>query len=380
MNARVVIAGGGTGGHLFPALAVADAVESIDPSAEVRFLGARAGIEARVLPALGRPVELLDVERVRGRGTPAAARAAFRLAAGARAARDVLRRFGAGAVLGVGGYASAAGVVGAVAAGIPAALHEQNAVPGWTNRLLGPLAERVFVGFAPAASHWWGAPVTVSGNPVRPSIARRRSRPARGEPFADGTVHLLVLGGSQGARFLNERAPQVAARLADALSGTELTLEVVHQVGRGRVESVEAAYADAAVRARVLPFIDDMGEVLSWADAALCRAGASTIAELAATGLPAVLVPFPHAASDHQRANARVLVEAGAAHLAAEDDWSDEAVAGVLAGWAAQPGALRRAAQAARSVARDDAAEAIARALLELASGTAAVSAGRETQ
>lgn len=328
---RVVLAGGGTGGHLYPALAVADALRQLAPNADVRFLGSANGIEARVLPERGEPYWLIDATRLRGLGPVRTAVSAARLVRGIGAAAVCLRGFRPQFVLGVGGYASGAGIVAASILRIPRAIHEQNAVAGWTNRIAGKFVPRVFTSFSAADGAWSAGKVACVGNPVRPEIEAVSSRGLRGQ--GDGVLRVLVLGGSQGAQFLNEQLPALIGLVA-----RQRTVAVVHQCGRDNEEAVRTSYRLEApkVDVRVQDFIGDMTKAYGWADIAVCRAGASTVAELSAVGLPAVLVPFPYAAGDHQTANARHLVDAGGAWLAPQSEWTG-------ARWADLLGSIERA-------------------------------------
>jgi UDP-N-acetylglucosamine--N-acetylmuramyl-(pentapeptide) pyrophosphoryl-undecaprenol N-acetylglucosamine transferase len=297
----VLFAGGGTGGHVFPAVAVAESMQAL-ADVEPVFCGTARGVEARVIPARGWRLELLQVEPMKGGGPARAVRGAVVAARAALSAVALVRRLRPSAVLSVGGYA--AGPVSLVSSvlGAPVALLEPNEVMGLSNRLLAPFARRAYVAWEKTAAGVRPGRARVYGVPLRAGFAPR--------PYASrGTARVLVLGGSQGAAALNERMPEVAARLGDVAG-----LEVVHQAGRDRDAPVRVAYArEGVARVTVVPFIEDVAQALAEADVVVARAGASSIAELTAVGRAAVLVPFPHAADDHQARNAEALARAGGA-------------------------------------------------------------------
>jgi len=297
----VLVAGGGTGGHVFPAVAVAEAMQSI-AEVDVVFCGTPRGIEGRVVPARGWRLELLDVEPMKGGGAARAVRGAL---VATRATGDALRLVRAlrpAAVLSVGGYASGPVTLAAALLGVRVAVLEPNSVVGLANRLLAPFARRAYVAWPDAATRFRPSARRVLGVPLRSGF--------RPQPYAArGTARVVVLGGSQGAAALNDRMPEVAARLRDVS-----VLEVLHQAGRDRDEAVRAAYAREGVeRVSVVPFVEDVARVIADADVVVARSGASTLAEITAIGRAAVLVPFPHAADDHQARNAEALARAGGA-------------------------------------------------------------------
>jgi UDP-N-acetylglucosamine--N-acetylmuramyl-(pentapeptide) pyrophosphoryl-undecaprenol N-acetylglucosamine transferase len=276
----------------------------------VVWLGTTAGMEARLVPANGFPMEWVNIGGLRGKGIAALLLAPWRLVAAVAKAIAILRRVRPRVVLGAGGFVSGPGGVAAWALGIPLLIHEQNAVAGLTNRVLARLAREVFEAFP--GSFGAGIRAQCIGNPVRADIA---GLPAPGERLQGrhGPVRILILGGSQGARALNDMVPQALASLR-----LEIPMQIKHQAGQRGIEVARSNYAAAALAAEVLPFIDDMAAAYAWADIAICRAGALTITELQSAGLGAVLVPFPAAVDDHQTKNAAVMVAAGAACLAAE--------------------------------------------------------------
>ncbi|UGB46115.1 undecaprenyldiphospho-muramoylpentapeptide beta-N-acetylglucosaminyltransferase [Frateuria edaphi] len=350
----VLIMAGGTGGHIFPGLAVADVLRA--QGIPVAWLGAAGGMETRVVPAHGIELHTVAVGGLRGKGLKTRLLAPLMLARALFASLRVLRRVRPRSVLSMGGYVAGPGGVAARITATPLLVHEQNRVAGYTNRKLAGFARRVLAGFADALPNGeW------VGNPVRASIA---ALPPPAERFAtrSGRSQLLVLGGSLGARALNLALPQ-----ALALIPIDQRPVVRHQCGSRGLDEARAAYAQAGVEADVVPFIEDMAAAYGWADLAVCRAGALTIAELTAAGLGAVLVPFPYAVDDHQTGNAQALVEAGAAELIQERDLDVEKLAQRLAALLADRRQLTAMAEAARTQAKPDAAATIARACLEVA-------------
>ena len=348
-GADVLIAGGGTGGHVFPALALSRAL--VADGLVVHHAGTAAGLEARAVPAAGLPLHLLTGAQVRGGGAARAVAGLVALARGVREASALLARLQPRLIVGVGGYASVAAVAAARLRRLPVVLLEQNAVPGWANRLCGRVATRVCLGFAEAAP-WFPRGRTVhTGNPVRPEVLA-----APVPPPAPG-VGLLVFGGSQGARRINTAT--VAA--LELLGGVARGLRVVHQTGRADRDAIAADYARLGLAVRVEAFIDDMGSAYRAADLVVARAGAMSCAELTALGVPAVLVPYPFAADDHQRRNAEVLVAAGAARLLLDADCDGPRLADLLRTLVSDASERARMAAAARALGRPDAARAAAR-------------------
>ena len=345
----IVIMAGGTGGHVFPALAVADVLR--ERGHAVTWIGTRQGLEARVVPAAGIPMEWIEVGGVRGKGVSALLKTPFMLSRALVQALAVFRRLKPAAALGMGGFASGPGGIAARLAGCPLVVHEQNAVPGVTNRILSRMSGYVLEGFPgsfPARRR-----ARYVGNPVRSAIAALPP-PERRFTGRSGPRRLLVIGGSQGARVLNLNVPAAVANLEAG------SVEVLHQTGVKDAEAVSTLYRDHKVEARVTPFIDDMAAAYAWADLAVCRSGALTIAELSAAGLGALLVPFAAAADDHQTKNARFLVEQGAALLLAQSAATTEALAGALQVLLQDRERPLAMARAARALARGDAAELVA--------------------
>jgi len=358
MNAApVLIAAGGTGGHVFPALAVAEVLDAA--AVPVVWLGTHAGLEARAVPAAGIDMEWLTVGGLRGKGWRTRLAAPLVLARACAQAFAVLRRRRPRALLGMGGFVSGPGGLMARLVGCPLVVHEQNAVAGLTNRVLARFAVRVLEAVPGTFPARLGARHT--GNPVRASIAALAPPETR---FAarHGAPRLLVLGGSQGARALNEHLPRALAQLP-----ADCRPEVRHQCGVRHLEAARAAYAEAGVSAEVESFIDDMADAYGWADLVVSRAGAMSVAELAAAGVAALLIPFPHAVDDHQTRNAQWLVEAGAAVLVQERELDEARLVRELTALLGDRAALAERAHRARALARPDAAEAVARAVLEVA-------------
>ncbi len=350
MGTRVMIMAGGTGGHVFPALAVAAVLRA--RGAEVIWMGTRKGLEARVVPEAGFDIRWISVSGLRGKGVGTWLLAPFKLLWASAQALGILLSVWPGVVLGMGGFVTGPGGLVSWFLRRPLVLHEQNAVAGWTNARLVRLASRVLSGFPgvfPAV-----ASALHTGSPVRPEIASL-SAPEERLAGRRGPLRLLVLGGSLGAVALNRLVPQAVAGLEPALRP-----EIRHQAGRRDVDKALADYRTLGVVADVVAFIDDMAAVYAWADLVLCRAGALTIAELTAAGIGSILVPYPYAVDDHQTANARFLVNAGAALLAPQDALSAAQLREWLAGFGQDREKLLAMALAARRLARPQAAQDVA--------------------
>jgi UDP-N-acetylglucosamine--N-acetylmuramyl-(pentapeptide) pyrophosphoryl-undecaprenol N-acetylglucosamine transferase len=363
LSGPVLIMAGGTGGHVFPALALARLLRA--RSREVIWLGTRRGLEARVVPAESIPVEWLAVGGLRGKGITTVLLAPWQLLRALWQALSVMRRHRPAVVVGMGGFVTGPGGLAAWLCRRPLLIHEQNAIAGYSNRCLAPLAREVLTAFPSAFPHLRKA--RLIGNPVRGDIA---ALPLPAQRFAgrSGAVRLLVVGGSLGALRLNQAVPRALALLARESAAPRL--EVRHQTGDKHLDTTRAAYGEAAVSADVTAFITDMAQALGWADLVVCRAGALTIAELAAAGVAAVLVPYPHAVDDHQTHNARFLVAAGAARLVADATLTPEVLVRELRDLCADRSRLLAMAEAARHVARPDAAEKLLDACL-IAEGVA---------
>lgn len=351
---RVLVTTGGTGGHIFPALAVAGALTAAHPGLEVLFVGGQ-GPEGRLARQAGLAFKALPVRGVLGRGWRAVA-AVFRMAVGLMQALWIVKAFKPQVVAGFGGYAGFCPVLAAKVLGVPAAVHEQNSVPGAANRILARLADRVLVTYPDKTGAFPKSKVVLTGNPIRLEIAGlAKTASSRVVP-----KKVLVLGGSQGARAVNRAVAQSWPLLAAA------NVELWHQAGAADYETVAAAYAGQK-GVRVEAFITDMAQAYGWADLVIARAGASTLAEIAAVGLPSVLIPFPQATHDHQSVNASYLAEAGAAVVAAERDVEPAGLARLVLDILGDEARLASMGRAAKGLARPDAAAAIACELERLA-------------
>jgi UDP-N-acetylglucosamine--N-acetylmuramyl-(pentapeptide) pyrophosphoryl-undecaprenol N-acetylglucosamine transferase len=357
---RVVIAGGGTGGHLFPGIAVAREIQSRVPGAQVSFVGTSRGIEARVVPLEGFALDLIRSSGIKGKSIPARAQGVAMLPLSLFDAWRVLSIRRPQLVIGVGGYSSGPVVLVAAARRIPTMLLEQNAVPGLTNRLLAPFSRAVAVSFE-STRVLFGAKAFLSGNPVRPEFLSPVDR-IEAEKVANSRVRLLVFGGSQGAHAINmammEGAAELVARVPD--------LRVTHQTGARDLEMVRQAYRKAGLNAEVAAFFDDMPKRLAETDLIVCRAGATTLAEVTATGRAAILVPLPGATDDHQRTNAEALTGAGAAEMLIQADMTGDKLADRIVALANDAGRRDRISAAARRLSRPDAARVIVDRALDL--------------
>ena len=351
-TAPVMILAGGTGGHIFPALAVAKVLRA--RGVPVTWLGADGAMETRLVPQHDIPLDTIAISGVRGKGALAMLAVPLRVFKAVRSAAAVLRQRAPRAVVSFGGFAAGPGGMAARLQRRPLLVHEQNRAPGFTNRVLAKFARRILTGFPGS----FPAREEAVGNPVRSEIAML---PLPAQRYAVPARHLklLVLGGSQGARVLNHALPQALAALS------ELQIDVRHQCGEKMRDEAVRAYAEAGVAASVESFIADMAEAYSWADLVVCRAGASTLAELCAVGIGSVLVPFAAAVDDHQTKNAMYLVEHGAALLLRQDDQLATRLQQVLGELAVDPARRLAMAEAARALAKPDAAERIADIILE---------------
>jgi len=343
----ILIMAGGTGGHVFPALAVAD--ELRQRGVPVVWLGTRAGIEARLVPEAGYAIEWMSITGLRGKNAMTLLLAPARLLFACWQAMRVMLRVRPGAVLGMGGFASGPGGLVAWLMRKPLLIQEQNAVPGLTNKVLARLAGVVMQAFPGVFT---GALTT--GNPVRQAISEIEE-PATRMQLDDEPLKLLVIGGSLGAVKLNEIIPRAISKLAD-----DRRPQVVHQTGARNIDEAKQCYAQAGVEADIKAFIDDMSAVYSWADLVICRSGAMTVFELAAAGVASVLVPYPFAVDDHQTANARYLEQAGAAIVRQQDELSEDWVADTIEAFSSDRKRLVEMAIAARRLAIPDSARVIA--------------------
>jgi UDP-N-acetylglucosamine--N-acetylmuramyl-(pentapeptide) pyrophosphoryl-undecaprenol N-acetylglucosamine transferase len=363
MAVRVVIAGGGTGGHLYPGIAVARELQARQPDAVVSFAGTAQGIEARVIPREGFALDLIRSSGVKGKSLGGRLRGALLVPVSLRDAWRIVSARRPSVVIGVGGYSSGPVVMVAALRGVPTMLLEQNAVPGLTNRLLARVVKAAAVTFE-STTAFFGAKAFVSGNPVRPEFFRAAG-PNQESARDDNTsvIRVLVFGGSQGAHAINVAMVEAAPQLAAGRPPVRLT----HQTGERDVEMVRSAYRQAGVQGEVEPFLYDMGRQLGDADLIVCRAGATTLAEITAAGKAAILIPLPTATDDHQRKNAESLVEAGAAELLLQHDATGAVVAERVLALAADRARRQAIADRARALAKPGAAEDIVDRVLELA-------------
>jgi UDP-N-acetylglucosamine--N-acetylmuramyl-(pentapeptide) pyrophosphoryl-undecaprenol N-acetylglucosamine transferase len=359
MALSILIAGGGTGGHLYPGIAVARALLSRVPDATVTFVGTAAGIEARVVPREGFTLDVIRSAGLKGKSLASVARGVSLLPASAIDAWSVISRRRPNAVLGVGGYSSGPVVALAAVRGIATLLMEQNAVPGLTNRLLARLVSAAAVTYSESIS-FFGRKAFVSGNPVRPEFFEEAYEQQSSPP---GAARVLVFGGSQGAHAINMAMVEAAARLAAATP----RLAITHQTGERDLEMVRDGYRRAGLEARVEPFLFEMDREMKSADVVVCRSGATTLAELTAARRASILVPFPQATDDHQRKNAEALVKQGAARMVEQRDLTGDRLAAEILALTSDEGQRRRMAQAAGRMARPDAAKVIVDRVLELA-------------
>ncbi len=354
---RVILAGGGTGGHLFPGLAVAREFQRRDRMTEILFVGTDQGIEARVLPKEGFKLETLPVKGLRGRGLRGWLDALYGVPAGLLRSLGILRRFRPDCIIGLGGYASGPLLLAGKLKRVRCAIMEQNLRPGFTNKMLARFVDRVFTAYPESAAYFPGADVRETGNPVR---WRQLPEVSKNEKFT-----LLIFGGSAGAHRINIAVVEALKKLTDLAP----KLYVMHQTGQADFAEVKRAYGELLFEAEVTPFIDRMDEAYARADLVLCRAGATTVAELTAFGKAAILVPYPYAIYDHQRWNAQALRERGAAAMILNQDLNGETLAAQIRGYLLEPAQLERMARVARALGRPQAAERIVDECYALARG-----------
>jgi len=350
----VLIMAGGTGGHVFPALAVADELRS--RGVPIVWLGTHKGIEARVVKQAGYQIEWLSITGLRGKSALTLLLAPFRLLMACAQASRVLWQRKPSVVLGMGGFTAGPGGLMAWLMRRPLLIHEQNAVAGMTNRILAHLASEVLEAFPQTFSR----KSRTVGNPVRPEI-QQLSDPQQRIGSHHNALRLLVIGGSLGAVRLNQVVPEAVARIENGARP-----EILHQTGKTNLEATREAYRDHGVDARIEAFIDDMAEAYGWADLVICRAGAMTVFELAAAGVGSILVPYPHAVDDHQTANAQYLVDAGAAILRQQTELSSEWLSDTISRMTGQRDTLVNMAMAARRMAKPEAANEVANRCMQV--------------
>ena len=346
MLKRVIIAGGGTGGHIYPGIAVAQEVRRRNPDAEVVFVGTARGLETRIVPNQGFKLELIEVAALKRVGVVRAVQSLFLLPRSFLAVRTLIRRLRPEVVMGVGGYASGPVVLVAALMGVPTLVAEQNALPGFTNRVLARFVKAAAVSFE-EAGRFFGSKAEITGNPVREEFFEIAPR-SRGNEF-----NVLITGGSQGARAINEA--MIAA--LPVLESERHRLSIVHQSGKADEKRLREAYASAGYRAEVSAFVDRMVDQVEKADLVISRAGATTVAELAAAGRASILVPFPFAADDHQTKNAAAVERAGAGRHIAQSELTGQRLADEILRLLREPGLIDEMSRASKKLAHRDAAQ-----------------------
>ena len=357
MKMKVMIAAGGTGGHIYPGIAVANEILRRDPSSEVLFVGTSRGLETKIIPENGFQLALIHSVGLKNVGLKGKVKGLMTLPRSFVEARRLLREFRPSVVVGAGGYVSGPVLMMAVVMGVPTLVMDSNALPGFTNRRLARYVDRAALTFHEALP-FFGKKGTVTGNPVRKEFFDFKPKERNGD------TSVLIFGGSQGARAINNA--MIAA--LDDLNGSRETMHVVHQTGEADFEKVRNAYTGHGWEsADVRPYISDMMHEFERADILICRAGATTCAEIAAAGKAAIMIPLPTAADDHQRKNAEAMQNAGAAKMIVQDQLSPEVLASTLIELAAEPETIARMEQAAKNLAREDAAEATVDIIEELA-------------
>ena len=354
----VMVMAGGTGGHIFPALSVAS--ELRERGVEVVWLGTRNGMEARIVPQAGYPMEWISIRGLRGNGALGWLTSPMRVVKAIVQSLSVLRKVKPTSVLGMGGFVAGPGGVGAKLLGIPLIIHEQNAKAGLTNKLLSKLAQSVLCGFPHVEG--LGKRCAWVGNPVR-KFANVKANNSKAKKISARVPRVLITGGSQGALKINQTMPEAFALMR---SGEVQVPKIWHQTGANRADDVAKAYQEAGIEARVDEFIVDMQEAFNWADLVVARAGAMTVTEISAAGLPSVLIPFLHAVDDHQTENARYLSAAGAALLCQERDTSAADMAKTLSNLLQKPDRMLAMGEHAAALYKPDSASRIADACLEI--------------
>lgn len=364
---KLIIAGGGTGGHLFPGIAVAEEFLSRSPENEVLFVGTERGIEARAVPAAGYPLELISAAGIRGKGTFSKIKGTSMMIYGYAQSRKILKKFRPDIVLGVGGYASLPMVLAARGMAIPRFIHEQNAIPGLTNRLLARFASKVFITLEESARYFPSASTLLTGNPLRRQILDSVGSRLKVQGSNENSdflplpldpcpcFNIFIFGGSQGAHAINIAMIEALP----VLKNSQRKMNITHQTGERDFAEVTAAYRAAGVEAQVTPFISNMATEYAKADLIICRAGATTIAEVTACGKTCLFIPFPHAVDDHQRRNAEALLKKDACFMMLEQELTGETLAESIRTLSEDPELVYSTGEAAFSLARLDAARII---------------------
>ena len=363
---KLVIAGGGTGGHLFPAIAVAQEFMSRNPDNAVLFVSTGRSFDRSVLAETGFAHRWLSVEGIKGRGRLAQMKALAKMPLGVIQSVGILRSFKPDLVAGFGSYVAGPVLLAAWSLGLTVVLHEQNLTPGITNRMLAPLAKMIYVSFEKTGERFHPEKIRVTGNPVRKKILESLSRKKKGGPGGDAKAPftVLVIGGSQGAHRINQVVIEATGRIEE-----KERFRFVHQTGAADFEAVIDSYRRQGFSHEVAPFFYDMENRYHEADLVVCRAGATTVAEITATGKGAILVPYPHAADNHQAINARVLADRGAAEMILEEELDAKALADRIRYYASHPDVLHRMAHHSKSIGKSDAAKVIVDDLYRLVDG-----------
>ena len=355
---RLVIAGGGTGGHLFPGIAVAREVKTRIMNANVLFVVGRKKMEADILSRCGFTSIAIDVEGIKGRGWSKGMAVLIKLPKSILQSASIIRRFSPAFVLGVGGYSAGPFCVAAKLMRIPTAIHEQNSFPGVTNRLLSKFVDRIFISFEESRSYFENKKSILTGNPVRRELFLVQPNKTK----VPDKFTVLVVGGSQGAQAINKIVVEALALLADR--GKKV--EVIHQTGKGDHERVINDYRARGLKGEITPFIDDMGDAYSRADIVVSRAGATTIFELAALGKPSILIPYPYATNHHQEINAASLVQVGGAEMILQKDLTGEGMASTLIRYMDNRPALKKMGEQARQISQPNAAAVIVDHMIQM--------------
>ncbi len=356
----MMIAGGGTGGHLFPGIAIAEAFLKKDGENEILFVGTERGLEKRVLKELGYPLETLDIEGIKGRSWKRSIQAAFKIPGSIMQAYKIISKYSPDVVIGVGGYASGPAVLTAHFMGIKTAIAEQNALPGVTNRILSKFVDKIFLSFPDRGKWFPEARSMVTGNPIRASFDTGREMLKKKE---EGPFQILIFGGSQGAHAINIAVLAAAAELEKSRE----KLQFIHQTGEKDVREIRDAYKRLNMSAEVHPFIMDMAKAYQEADLLICRAGATSVAEITAMGKAAILIPFPFAINDHQTKNAEILVHAQAAIMIPEKDLSGRHLADTIERLTGHPETIEDMSKRSKALGNFRAADDVAEACIKMA-------------
>src|SRR3989338_3863766 len=358
---RIVLAGGGTGGHLFPALALAEEFKSRDKDCGILFIGSAAGIEKDVVPKYGYALEFVDVEGLKGKGLYNKVSAGLKAAKAVFAAKKILKSFRPDGVIGTGGYSSGTVVLAARLLGIKTAILEQNTVPGLKNRILGRFVNIIFIAFEQSKRFFPRGRVVLSGNPIRKELLKAGSRGEKvGINGKAKKFTILIFGGSQGAKAINTAILDAMEYLSDIRG----SIRIIHQTGDLDYAAVKEMYERKGVKAEVYKFIDDMASVYAAADMVICRAGATSIAEITALGLASILVPYPFAANNHQEINARCLADKGAAIMMKQDEIVGDILASYIRRFNENPKSLTEIREKALAFGKPDAAQEIVSSFL----------------